>query len=752
MADERTKVLLDVEVQASQPLQNIQALKKAVSELNEEQKALKKAGMENSEVYLANEQKIKALNSAIGENTRLIQADVKGATNLKGSYNDLSAQLTKLKQAYHAAGTDEDRERILKNLTAVDARLKELDEMQGVYTRNVGNYPSAFAKVGKAITMLKTPLASLKMMLNSLAAHPIIAIVGAIVVVLTKIVGAIKSNAAAMETLKVSFSAFSAVGTMVNKVIDGLAKGLGWLGDKITALVKKMGLWTKSMEDAQTISKEEIEIQKEARKVAREVAENEQKIADLRAKAAEKDKRSATERLNLLQQASDLEEANAKKAYDLAKRKYDLQVLINKQSNSSQDDLDKENDLYIAMIQTQTALANKQRELASQMAEARKKIAEESAAAAKAAAEEMERQIAALNEMDKAERERLATLAKIRAEEDAEEAEYAENIAKRERILRKYHLTALSAFQEEMLAFMESEDYKVLTAEERERVIAQIKEKYSKEAADKEKAAAEEAYKHATETAAKSVQYAQQVSGIIGSVFDVISERENEDMERYKEQNDNKKEILKSRLDSGVISQEQYESEVQSLNDATEKKQKELQLKQAKRQKAMAIMNATLNAAAAIIAALAASPIAIGVVPNPAGIASLALATATGAAQVAAAAATPLPKAGRGMMIEGADHAHGGVLINAEGGEAIINKRATARFLPLLSSINQSTGGVALYGNGGMVGDSLLRDSGAVIDYDRLASACANIKTYVAVTDINDGQARFAKVEQLRNF
>lgn len=742
--DDKTKILLEVDIPTSEPIKNITELKKAVAALRDEQKQLKNAGAENSEEYVVLEQKIKALNKAIAENSRTLQADVKEAANAEGSYNALSAQLTKLKQAYHAAASDEEREAILQNLSQVDKKLKELDAAQGVYTRNVGNYASAFGGLGAAVDKLKAPLNTLKASFTALAAHPFIAIVGVLVVTFQKIAERIKENKAAMETLTVAFSAFNGIGTIIDRLIDKIAKGLGWLGEQITKIVKKLGLWSEAMQAAQEISKEEIAIQEQQRKVSRQVAENEQKIAELRTQAAEKDKRSARERLQLLQQASDLELANAQSQFDLAKRKYELQVKMNAQSNSSQEDLNKENDLYIEMVRTQTNLANRQRELASQMVEARKSIAAEAEAEAQAAEEEMKR----IEQLDAAERARLKTLIEIRKQEEAEEEQYLE---KQQQVRRKYKLTGLTDLQEELIAFIESEDYKLLTVEERERVKADIRAKYAQQAADAEKDAGEQAYKTAMETSNQMVGFMQQAASVISSVAGIIEEQEIAEMDRYEQQQENKKEILKARLDSGVISQENYESQVQALNDETDKKQKQLQLKQAKRQKAMAIMNATLAAAQAIIASLAQSPVAIGPVPNPLGIASLALATATGAAQIAVAAATPLPTAGKGMLIEGNDHQHGGVLINAEGGEAIINKKATKRFLPLLSQINQSTGGIPLYGNGGIIGQAT-QAAESMIDYDRLAEACARIKTYVAVTDINDAQARAARVEQLREF
>jgi len=236
---------------------------------------------------------------------------------------------------------------------------------------------------------------------------------------------------------------------------------------------------------------------------------------------------------------------------------------------------------------------------------------------------------------------------------------------------------------------------------------------------------------------------------IIDTVFGAMEEHENAEMEEYEAENEKKKALLQERLDSGLISQESYDSQVAQIDAEAEKKKKELALKQAKRQKAMAVMNALLNAAGAIIASLAQSPVAIGPIPNPVGIASLALATATGTAQVAAAAATPLPKASKGMLIKGPSHKEGGTLIEAEGGEAVINKKATSRYLPILSRINQSTGGVPLYGSGGLVGQQAIDRAQQVADTEGVIS---QLKMYVAVTDINRGQEDMVRVTERKNY
>lgn len=90
---------------------------------------------------------------------------------------------------------------------------------------------------------------------------------------------------------------------------------------------------------------------------------------------------------------------------------------------------------------------------------------------------------------------------------------------------------------------------------------------------------------------------------------------------------------------------------ISSLNDAVfankmskvkkgSKEEEALAKKQFKFQKALQLGAATIDAAKAITASLASAPVAIGPIPNPAGIASLALATTTGVAQIAKIAST----------------------------------------------------------------------------------------------------------------
>ena len=110
------------------------------------------------------------------------------------------------------------------------------------------------------------------------------------------------------------------------------------------------------------------------------------------------------------------------------------------------------------------------------------------------------------------------------------------------------------------------------------------------------------------------------------------------------------------------------------------KEEEALAKKQFKFQKALQLGGATIDAAKAINASLASAPVAIGPLPNPAGIASLALAATTGAASIAKIAAT---------KFEGGASAPDTTTPSIGGGGDVGGGAQPAQFNPLASSFLQ---------------------------------------------------------------
>ena len=112
---------------------------------------------------------------------------------------------------------------------------------------------------------------------------------------------------------------------------------------------------------------------------------------------------------------------------------------------------------------------------------------------------------------------------------------------------------------------------------------------------------------------------------------------ENKQLQKFKKTNDLKKRDLDQRLDSGLISQDAYNAQVEQMDAEYTAKEDEIRIKQAKRDKAMAISSAIINTAIGVTSAYG-----IPIV----GIALATLIGVMGAAQIALIASTPIETAG----------------------------------------------------------------------------------------------------------
>lgn len=111
--------------------------------------------------------------------------------------------------------------------------------------------------------------------------------------------------------------------------------------------------------------------------------------------------------------------------------------------------------------------------------------------------------------------------------------------------------------------------------------------------------------------------------------------RDKSDFKNYEKQNDKKKKSLEKRLNAGLISETQYNAEIESLEKEKDTYQEQMELKQAKRQKAQKLTQAIINTALGVTKTLAEWGI-------PWGIAPAAIMGAMGAAEAAMIAATPI--------------------------------------------------------------------------------------------------------------
>ncbi len=134
----------------------------------------------------------------------------------------------------------------------------------------------------------------------------------------------------------------------------------------------------------------------------------------------------------------------------------------------------------------------------------------------------------------------------------------------------------------------------------------------------------------------------QGVSGMAQEGFKLASmwaqkqtAEENNQLKAYQKSNDKKKKALQDRIDAGLMTEAQYNAEVERMDAEYDAYQEELQLKQAKRNKQMQITQAIINTALGVTMTLAQWGVPWGLIP--AGIMA-----AMGAAEIALIASTPI--------------------------------------------------------------------------------------------------------------
>lgn len=441
---ENNEIVLDIKINTEEVASKLAAATKALAEHKQQQKELKKAMEESNgtnavaaKIYADVSAQIEKESRDIKSSTALLQAETMARIDDNSSLDEQRQALNAAQKAYAQLSGEEKKAAdssggLREQIARLSDRVKEQEAAIGDTRRTVGNYAMQTAEAagkmgffGQGVTSVITPVRNLTMGLKAASATPFLAIISALITLLTSLGSKFKGNAAAMEKLNEVMGVFSGIGNIVNIIIDKIAKGIGWVAEKALELADKLGLLSKSMKEGQEIAKEDLAIQKAQQDVALKNAEDTKKIAELKAEVNNKDKHSVKERMDMLKQANDLEEGIAKRKYDLAKREYELQKKKNEQSESSQEDLKKENDLKIAMINAETELFNKQKELNEKMSSLRQEESAKAKAADEARIKEVEETAERLAEIRDEMRRRNQTdleneLEDLRAKRDKE--------------------------------------------------------------------------------------------------------------------------------------------------------------------------------------------------------------------------------------------------------------------------------------------------------------------------------------------
>ena len=303
------------------------------------------------------------------------------------SYNELVHTMAALKEEWRSTGDAARRAELGERIEQVNAQLKGMDASVGNFQRNVGNYSSALeglekgflATAGGAGSVIN-PVKNVTTGFKALSATPVIGILGLLANVLSKVIENLNSSEENANRMSIALAPLRAGTTALTKVFQFLGEKLADVAEWFNKVLDKFGLISDEMKEEQEIVKEDIELQQRRREIEMANADAQLEIAKLKAQAAEKDKYTAAERLKFIEDAakkekeiSDRNIENARKEYDILKRKAEL-------AGNSKEDNDKLAEAYVKLQNEETNYFNKVKELNAQRVEAINQIKAETAA------------------------------------------------------------------------------------------------------------------------------------------------------------------------------------------------------------------------------------------------------------------------------------------------------------------------------------------------------------------------------------
>lgn len=403
---------------------------KTLQDLKDNQNALRQAMYLTADALDGVNQEAQNAGIVFDNHNKLVKAETI-------SYNDLVNTMGQLKQIWRSTTDETQRKNLGEQIGSINDRLKEMDASVGVFGRNVGNYLGAvdqltagIASMGKGAASVAGPLKNVTLGLKTMSATPAVAVLGILASVLQKVSEALKTSDANTDALAEAMAPLRAIGDAVTKVFQAMGSVLvsvvGWFGKLTTAILGT----NKASEERLRLAKEQNALDEAQRQTIRENAEAERDIAELRAKASERDKYTATERMAFLEEAGKKEAEIAAREMANAKTRYELIRDRNALTQSSEEDMRAEAEAYADMVKAETNYYQSIRTINTGITRARR---EEAKAARDAAKAVKDAATAKLN----AEKDYLSQLLSITRTGTQSELDLQNQLAKMERDIAK---------------------------------------------------------------------------------------------------------------------------------------------------------------------------------------------------------------------------------------------------------------------------------------------------------------------------
>ena len=230
---------------------NVKLLKDALKEA-EEQSGTEEGWKEYQKTLEALKVNQAALKDAMYATQGAFEDVTKSALGQTTSYNSLVNKMAELKRQFRATTDEVERAKLGTRINLLNSELKRLDELQGNFQRNVGNYQSAFKGLGDHIDAFRKGLGAatgglrgMKDGAEALAKSPAIATFTILVSLVMKLADAVKDDEKATAALKKGLDALQPVMDFLSGILDKVVDFLVEIIDKVSAFLGSSGIINK---------------------------------------------------------------------------------------------------------------------------------------------------------------------------------------------------------------------------------------------------------------------------------------------------------------------------------------------------------------------------------------------------------------------------------------------------------------------------------------------------------------------------
>lgn len=712
------EIILEVNLVDDNTAQRIADISNELNSLKESQKALteetKKSGQvsaEQAKAMTENKARIADINKELNAHVKALQKEQQEQKKNADSLNSMRAQLKEMIKAYDnlSKAERENAEVGGKQVAMINQltdQIKELEEGTQRYQRNVGNYANSISKAlasqVPAIGSVSNAMVGLKTATGWIG----IVIQGA-VMLFTALSTAFKRTEGNGDKLTGGLAKMKGLFVMLQQALEPLTKiivdgfvvaidkalqAIGWLGKKLQQFLRFVGAdeWANKLESFT--------------EKTRETAEATSELAVAEEQLHRKQREARKTMLEYQRQAEELRQTRD-------------------DATKSAEEQEEANRKLLALLQEQKRVEGGIQQEAIRVAKMRIQLNGETTENLDALtdaeteyADVIERITGQSSEAIKWQNDRLALL--------KEEALVIDEV-----IQKTLDVNSVGHYRASKPKFDDEDDEEIIDEASRLQEINNMRLQYEKMGFDERLRLQQENL---------DIEHAQRVANGEDALATEIW-YQGEQTRIAKENADARREYALSIAQASMAG---ASSMISSLKELAE-----VSGASAQYQKALALAEVALNTGQAISAGIA-SAMATPFPANIGAILTTISAVISGIAQAKSAiksANIPTAKFASGGLVTGEGTATSdSIPAMLSNGESVMTERATSAYSPILSALNTSVGGAP-------IGEST-KTKGTQQLVQQFADAVMNIPIYTAVTDINEGQARVAKIVDNSNY